>query len=86
MHDGLAQLTKLQALHISNKSKLYSDEADRCINDQGEWINWEYGVQDRQSQDFSHGLLNVVLDAPHHMTNLRTLELVDEFSNVTLTR
>ena len=56
------------------------------MNEQGEWINWEYGVQDRQSQAFSHGLLNVVLDATHHMTNLRTLELVDEFSNVTLTR
>ena len=80
---GLASLSKLQALHIVNESSLYFDEKDHCKNDRGERIKWEYGVQGRV-YDFSRGLLNAVMAATRSMRNLRTLELVDEFSNVTL--
>ena len=75
----LTSTGELQSLHLINESSLYY-ELD------GNYRPFKGGPRIKRFQNMSRDLANIVLAAAREMTNLHTLEIVDQFSNVTLSR
>ena len=77
LYDALEPLTKLHALHVINKALPYKT----VIKSRDKQYKQHFELLQGSDE-----LINTVLQASRGMTELHTLELVDQFSVATISR